>query len=77
MKENYLFQVVNVHELSSNGAAIDLFQALNDIAQGQSFLLKVFRDKGLVLKEKREKQGQSRSGRGICGGGHKVCELEV
>ena len=56
----HLFQVVDVHELGSDGAAIDLFQALDDIAQGQSFLLKVFRDKGLVLKEKREKNRVSR-----------------
>ena len=52
----YLLQVVDVHELCPDGSAVDLLQALDDVPQRERLLLKVFRNKGFFLKEKREKK---------------------
>ncbi len=47
---------MDVHEFCSDGSAVDLLQTLDDVTQGQGLLLKVFRNKGFVLKEKRKER---------------------
>lgn len=52
----HLLQVMYVHELCADGSAVDLLQPLDNVAQRQRLLLKVFRDKGFVLKEKKKER---------------------